>query len=83
MMAKPMRKLSTGLSSWGIRKSGSLLGTDVSEDITDGEEVVTLVELIQFSREEVEAPGMQNSLSPPGRDNTALRFKNCSIWPLT
>lgn len=46
MMAKPMRKLSTGLSSWGTLMSGSLLGTDVSEDIVDGEEVVTLVELI-------------------------------------
>lgn len=45
-MAKPMRKLSTGLSSWGTLMSGSVLGTGVSEDIVDGEEVVTLVELI-------------------------------------
>ena len=47
-MAKPMRKLSTGLSSWGILVSGSLLGTAVSEDIADVEEVVTVVELIQI-----------------------------------
>ena len=50
MMAKPMRKLITGLSSWGTLMSDSLLGTAVSEDVA---EVVTLVELIQILREEV------------------------------
>jgi hypothetical protein len=48
MMAKPMRKLSTGLSSWGLFMSGSLLGIAVSEDIADVAEVVTLVELVEL-----------------------------------
>ena len=50
MIAKPMRKLSTGLSSLGTLMSGALLGIGVSEDradVADVAEVVTLVELIQ------------------------------------
>ena len=54
MIAKPMRKLSTGLSSLGILMSVALLGAGVSDDIADVAEVVTLVELIQLLREQVQ-----------------------------
>jgi hypothetical protein len=74
MMAKPMRKLSTGLSSWGILMSGPLLGTGVSEDIADVAEVVTLVELIQPLREEVETSRIQ-FLYHHLAENATTRFR--------
>lgn len=39
--------------------AGSLLGTAVSEDITDADEVVILVELIQISRREGTSQGCE------------------------
>ena len=64
MIAKPMRKLSTGLSSLGTLMSGALLGIGVSDDradVANVAEVVTLVELIQRLRERVQVSKMQTS----------------------
>ena len=80
MMAKPMRKLSTGLSSWGTLMSGSRLGVDVSEDTADVADVVTLVELIQLLRVEVERQRCKLPLSPPHRaENAVLKFTTNSM----
>ena len=74
MMAKPIRKLSTGLSSWGRLVLGSLLGRAVSDDIADVVEVVTLVELIQVLIRRGKTSRCE-TLYHHLAENTALGFK--------